>query len=65
MKIGKEYLKGLPVGSTLTLRCDTASEMDSAYQTALTARKDLGLDKTSMRISRFAKEMKLEVERIN
>ena len=63
MRIPKDYIKNLPEGCVLTGHCTTAQEIDNAYQTALTARKELGLDKDRMRISRYAKEMKVEIER--
>ena len=63
MRIAKDYIKNLPEGGTLSVVFGTAPEIDNAYQTALTARKELGLDRRGMRISRYAKEMRIEIER--
>lgn len=63
MKVTKEYIKTLPEGGRLIFCFEDMANMDSAYQTSLTARRELGLDKNSMRISRYAKEMKIEIER--
>ena len=63
MIVEREYLRKTPVGVTVTINCPNAAELDSTYQTALKARKELGLDKDSMRITRLAKEMVVEVER--
>lgn len=62
MRVTKEYIKNLLPGLVLTINCPNAAELDSAYQTALKARKEMGMDKDSMRITRLAKEMKVEVE---
>ena len=62
MRVSKEYIKNLLPGLMLTVTCPNAAELDSAYQTALKARKEMGLDKDTMRITRLAKEMKVEVE---
>lgn len=63
MRIAKDYIKNLPEGGTLSVVFGTLPEIDNAYQTALTARKELGLDRRGMRISRFAKQMRIEIER--
>ena len=64
MRVSKEYIKNLLPGLMLTVACSNAAELDSTYQTALKARKEMGLDKDTMRITRLAKEMKVEVERL-
>lgn len=63
MKITKEYIKNLPHKAMLTMPCSDAANLDSVYQTALKSRKELGLTANEMRVTRFAKEMKVEVER--
>lgn len=63
MLAGKEYIKKLPQGMMLTAYCKDLPEYNSLYQTAWTARSELGLDKTGMRISRKPAEMKIEIER--
>lgn len=63
MRVSKQDFKKLRPGQILTAVCLNAAELDSAYQTALKARKELGLNKADMRVTRLAKEMKVEVER--
>lgn len=63
MKITKEYIKNLPQGATLTMQCSDTPNLDSVYQTALKSRKEIGLTADDMRVSRLAKELKVEVER--
>ena len=64
MKASKQDFKNLRSGQTLTVACLDAAELDSAYQTALQARKELGLTREGMRVTRRAKAMKIEVERM-
>lgn len=63
MKITQEYIKNLPQGATLLLPCENAANLDSVYQVALKGRKAIGLTSNEMRVTRYAKEMKVEVER--
>lgn len=64
MRVCKQDYKNLRPGQILTVTCPNAAELDSTYQTALKARKELGFNKDDMRVTRLAKEMKVEVERI-
>lgn len=63
MLIGKEMIKNLRPGSTLTLRCKDLPEYNSSYQTAWQARQELGLGKDDLRISKDSKTLVIEVER--
>ena len=63
MIVKKEWLKETPPRVKVTVYCPNTAELDNAYQTALKSRKELGLDKNSMRVTRLAKEMVVEVER--
>lgn len=55
MKLTKEQVKRMLPGQILTVACTDASELDSAYQTALQARKEI--EDYDVAISRSAKTM--------
>lgn len=58
MKLTKEQIIKMLPGQTMTVRCETASELDSTYQTALQGRKksDYGIA-----ISRSSKTMSVTI----
>ena len=55
MKLTKEQVKKMLPGQTLTITCDNTAELDSAYQTALQARKEV--EDFDIQISRSYKTM--------
>lgn len=64
MLIGKEMVKSLKPGSTLTLRCKDLPEYNSSYQTAWQARQELGLGKDDLAIRKDSKGLRIEIERL-
>lgn len=60
--LSKEQVKELKPGQTLVIECVDAAELKSSWQTAYQARKELGYDKKTMRISQSYVSMKVEVE---
>ncbi|MCM1490470.1 MAG: hypothetical protein NC095_06560 [Muribaculum sp.] len=63
MKITRDYIMKLPPGAMLTMFCSDAANLDSVYQMSLKAKKLNGLTDQDIRIKRFARELKVEVER--
>ncbi|MDE6338545.1 MAG: hypothetical protein K2K97_02010, partial [Muribaculaceae bacterium] len=58
----KEQVKEVKPCQTLVIECGDAAELNSSWQTAYQARRELGYDKTTMRISQSYVSMKVEVE---
>ena len=63
MILTKKIVKELLPGNELTVSCGNVQELDSAYQTALTARKEMGLTATGLYISRSGKTMSVTITR--
>lgn len=55
MKLTKEQIKRMLPGQTLSVHCSNTAELDSAYQTALQARKEI--DDYDVQVSRSGKTM--------
>lgn len=49
-------------GTTATVKCSDAADMDSTYQTALQVRKELGLPSDIMGITRKAKTLEVIID---
>lgn len=64
MLIGKDLIKNLRPGSTLTLHCKDLPEYNSSYQTAWQARVDLGLKSDDLKISKDSRTLVIQIERI-
>ena len=59
MKLTKEQVKRMLPGQTLVVDCTDTAELDSVYQTALQARKEI--EDRSIAISRSGKTMTVSI----
>lgn len=60
--ITKDFIRNMRWGTTATVRCSDAADMDSTYQTALQVRKELGITSDIMGITRKAKELTVIID---
>lgn len=60
--ITKDFIRNMRLGTTATVRCSDAADMDSTYQTALQVRKELGITSDIMGITRKAKELTVIID---
>ena len=61
-KLTKDIMTRLPVGAILPIKCDTASELDAAYQNASLIRRKYPRDDGGVyRIQRSSKTMTVTV----
>ena len=63
MILTKDLVKKLLPGNVLTVPCENVAELDSAYQTALTARKEMGMTANELYINRSGKSMSVTITR--
>ncbi len=50
--VTRDTIRNLRPGNRLVIQCDGAADLDSSYMTAYQIRRELGLDKATMAISR-------------
>lgn len=61
-KLTKDVMTRLPVGAILPIRCDTASELDAAYQNACHIRRKYPRDDGGVyKVNRSSKTMTVTV----
>lgn len=62
IRLSKETMIRLPVGSSLTLQCSTVTELDAAYQNACYVRRTCPRDDGNIyRVRRLGKSMTVVV----
>lgn len=61
--VTRESIRNLLPGQKLTIECSGTADLDSTYQTAWQVRKELGLPKEVMPISRLGSQNVVVVER--
>ena len=62
-KLSKEQVRKLTPGQTLTVVCDDAPEMVSAYETARQVRRELEVENVKMPISASYKTLTVIIRR--
>lgn len=60
--VTRDTIRNLKPGYKLTIECSGAADLDSTYQTAYQVRKELGLSKDAMSISRLGSQNMVVVE---
>lgn len=60
--VTKDTIRNLRPGYKLTIECDGAADLDSTYQTAWRTRKEMGISKDVMVISRIGPSETVIVE---
>lgn len=63
MVLTKKEVKNLNPGRSLVIQCENVLRLDSTYQTALQARKEMGLTSDELSINRSGKTMSVTVTR--
>lgn len=63
MGLTKKEVEDLAPGRSLVISCDNVLKLDSTYQTALQARKKMGLTKDELEVNRSGKTMSVTVTR--
>lgn len=63
MGLTKKEVMDLAPGRALVIQCENVLQLDSAYQTALQARKGMGLTKDELEVNRSGKTMSVTVTR--
>lgn len=64
MKLTKEQVEKMLPGQTLTVVCNDAPELNSAYETAKRTRREMGIDAEYFPINCSAKTMTVTLRRI-
>ena len=60
--VKRDAIRNLSPGNKLLISCDSAAELNSAYQTAYQMRQEVGLSKDELSISKLATEMVVVTE---
>ncbi|MDE5886479.1 MAG: hypothetical protein K2H46_02705 [Muribaculaceae bacterium] len=60
--VTRDAIRNLRPGNRLEVRCEDAADLDSSYQTIYQMRKEMGLSKDIMPISRFGPKTMVVVE---
>lgn len=63
MGLTKKEVMDLAPGRALVIQCENVLQLDSAYQTALQARKGMGLTANELAVKRSGKTMSVTVAR--
>lgn len=60
--VTRDAIRNLKPGNRLEIQCESAADLDSTYQTVYQMRKEMGLNKEVMPISRLGAKMMVIVE---